>query len=699
MDNLREKRPGKRPPLRETVMQMDKDLLRMFARRSNILDKMKGRNAYLDPREEKELRASWEKHATQMSRDPRLIHQLFVLLQELEFSSKPEEGAEKRLAYNLAPQKLPVDVLLTAPVSCRRSRLYLALAAASGSALRIYPSLLGDATIECIKMFNQCATSLAWDDDGTLRARQGGGLSLPDKVIHVGDNALNFYLLLAHYIGKPTKAKFLGETHLKSSNFSSLRRFLPQLGARLSNALPNSTGLPVRIECSGVLPDSVTIPADIDRDAVLALLMAAPFYDAPITFDLSTHSHASAIIEEALSVLLPCGAKIQQHGYILRCIPSPIETPKEPDLGMDLSLAAYILALPIAVQGKVRLNGLWPACPEAQALEAFYTACGVNVHREEHAITVSAQEHAQGETQDIDSETIAEKLDVSQLDARFAPLAMAMALLSALRGKKTPMPALSTDTAMEEVELFLSHFSLMAGDDGILCPAPKFDRYAPRVRNTEALAESDAITPTVQEELIAVEVNEEPITSAAQEELTESTPKMTLQQSIQENDNAPINGFVLHHAMKNPSKSVQEQVAAFQSSSIAETSPTKYSGLHPKASMEKPMAPQQDFHEANSSETSAVSAPMGPQDDSTVWTAPSPAWAMAYALCAFEHKNLKLANPGIMTDLYPKFWNMYNALPCPHQKKPVTEPQHEKPVRRRIIAADQDGAGDGDTNN
>ncbi len=667
MDNQREKRPAKRPPLRETVMQLDKDLLRMFARRSNILEKMKGRNTHLDAREEKELRTSWEQYATQMTRDPRIIHQLFALLQEIEFSAKRESSDEKRLAYNLAPQRSPVDVRITAPLSCRRSRLYLALAAVTGSALRLFPSLLSDATIECIKMFNQCATSLAWDDDGTLRAREGGGLSLPDKVIHVGDDALNFYLLLAHYIGKPTRAKFIGESKLKNKDLTALRKFLPELGARLSHVLPGSSSFPIRLECSGILPHEINIPAELDRDAVLGILMAASFYENPITIHLNAHPHAEAILEEALSILTPCGARMEQQGQSIKCTPAtennPLQIPKEPHIGMDLGLAAYILSLPMVAGGTVLLEGVWPQCKEANSLELFYKTMGLDVTVTQTSICVSGQTPTENTADELP------KIDLSNLDKRFAPLGMVASLLQTLHGTNIPMPTLPSDTNLEEVALFLSHFNLMWNEENIICAQTEYNFFTSQVK----AADNDEITDT--QDIPTAELSPEPI----------ATPEPTIS-----NDNAPINGFVLHHAAKHQSPTVQEQVAAFQNSNINETAPTKYSALHPKTERRT-----ETIH--TKSEEITPEIVQAKPDDETVWTAPSPTWAMAYALCAFSHRHLKLANPGIMTEFYPKFWNMYNALPCPHEKKPNTEPQHEKPVRRRIIAADQDGIGDGDS--
>jgi hypothetical protein len=84
--------------------------------------------------------------------------------------------------------------------------------------------------------------------------------------------------------------------------------------------------------------------------------------------------------------------------------------------------------------------------------------------------------------------------------------------------------------------------------------------------------------------------------------------------------------------------------------------------------------------------------------DATPWTAPSPAWAMAYALAAFDRPRLKLANPGIMTTLYPRFWALYNGLPDPlaaaltaqreeHNDTPKEE-RNDTPKRKRVRLSD-----------
>ncbi len=575
-------RGDKRPPLRETVMNMDKDLLKMLARRCNILGKMKAKAGHLEVREEKEIRASWEKSATQMTRDPRIIHQLFALMQEITFSAKPEEGMAKRSGFNLAPPALPVNITMQAPLISRRSRLFLAMAGASGSACTMAPSLLDNASVECIKMFNQCATSLAWDDSGTLISREGGGLSLPDKVIFVGDDILNFFLLLGHYVSQNSRAKFTGESALKKVDLTAVRSFLPQLGARLSNVMPHSSGFPIRLECSGILPEAVDIPEDVPADFVLGLLLAAPFWENAISFDLRFHPEAEAIMEEALAILTPCKAKVRREDQILFFIPSNSKTPAKPELGMDLQFAAYILALPLSHGGQVHLEGIWPTCPLANDLETCLQFFGLTTEKSASGITahftlpqsLEAQENAEqdtesaGETSEAEDDTSMEMplenlfLPASPLwnEPRFTPLLAVCTFIMALRHQGKKRMVFPSEADLESMEPFFNHLGFEYVEDGF-----------------------------------------------------------TLDVSRQR------------------------------------------------------------------------------RDPDTVWTAPTPAWSLAFALAATVKSHIKLSNPGIMTNLYPQFWNLYNALPSFDIKKNDTEQKNAKPVRRRIIAADQERTGSGDS--
>ncbi len=652
-DDRDRKRPMKRPPLRETIMNMDKDLLKMLARRCNILDRMRSKAGQMAPKEEKELRASWEKAATQMTRDPRIIHQLFALMQEIIFSAKPEEGQAKRTGFNLAPPQLPVDISMFAPLASRRSRLFLALAGASGSACTMGPSLLDDATIECIKMFNQCATSLAWDDQGTLISRQGGGLSLPDKVIYVGDDIFNFFLLLGHYVSKNTRAKFTGEASLKEADLTAVRSFLPQLGARLSNVMPNGSGFPIRLECSGIFEDRISIPADIPADMVLGLFMAAPFWDQAISFEMRARQDAEAIMEEALSVLEVCGAQIRREGSLVHFVPCPIKTPAEPELGMDLQLAAYLLTLPLTLGGKIQLKGSWPECAPAKDIENLWTQLGLHIEQDGESICTS-----------------------------HAPLEP---IVWRVKARSAAEKATAEDSSMQITEGF--------SPDENVSDAAQSEATLPEDMTSEAVtSEEMPETSVATEEATAEEAVAEDVVTAPE-----------ISEEVREEIGAEMEEVILEH-LSLPTLAIYQDTRftpLLATCAYLAAVRKKYVIL-PK---DAPLQDMESFfnhlgydYSEDDGEGSALVPSTEYHDPQAVWTAPTPAWALAYALCAAAHPHIKLSNPGIMTTLYPQFWNLYNALPSFDIKKNVTENKHDKPVRRRIIAADQEGIGSGDSN-
>ena len=273
---MHEKSARPRRTFTEEITDIDRNILKLLLKRHNLLQRLATHQGRPDAKTEQQLRAAWEKNATRISRDPKVTRQLFYLLQEVHFLPKPDPDDEPRQAFGLAPLRQPVNLSMPGPKACRRTRLYLALAAGSGQPLRIDDILLNDPLTECVKVFNQAGGQLAWQEDGSVLARAGEPLPLPDKVIFLGDDSLNFHLVLGHYLGRPSHAKFTGDSKLKLSDFSALRRFAPLLGARLTNAIPKTDGLPIRLEASGMLPQELIIPADLPADAVTGLLLAAP---------------------------------------------------------------------------------------------------------------------------------------------------------------------------------------------------------------------------------------------------------------------------------------------------------------------------------------------------------------------------------------------------------------------------------------
>ncbi|MDR2850526.1 MAG: 3-phosphoshikimate 1-carboxyvinyltransferase [Desulfovibrio sp.] len=551
MNDTQNTRP--RRLLRDVVCDLDKDILKLLLRRYNLVRRMYNTKGFLDLKDEKILRASWQTAVARVSKDFRLAGNLFALLQDITFLPRPAPSPEGsgpdgdgqtdsarrehvlRSAFNLAPPQKPVRLHMAAPFACRATRAYLMLAAATGQAVRISPCLMNDPIVDFVKALNQAGASLTRENEGVF-SRESAPLGVPDKVLHVGDSAWNFFLLLAHYLGRPSRVKFTGETALKMTDFSITRLFLPLLGARLVSVVPKSEGLPVRLECSGMFPESVSLPADLPAEFAQALLLAAPLYAKPLSADFGLHPQRDGIFARTLPLLSFLGARHMVDGATVHITPGPLSLPAQPDLPLEPELANFFLALPLALGGEARLAGFWPHWSGADSGVRILQGIGLELREENGEVRARAV-------------TPLRAACLSTLPAdlppEWFPLPAALAACAALRGGEALLPKLFCYN--EEVDGFLRALGLEMSVDG--------------------------------------------------------------------------------HVFK-----------------------------------------------AESCEH-------------TVWNAPTPVWALAFALAACAKPHRKLGNPGCVTELYPAFWSLYNALPDPAEKVVREEKSREsavKPVKRRI---------------
>lgn len=141
-------------PLRDTVCDIDADIINLIMRRHNMLTRMAGRKKNPGSQDEKMIREDWEARVAKVSGDPRLSGLFFSLMEEASFFPKPAEGAVKRQAFGLSPRQEPVSIDMKAPLACRFTRSLLALAAASGQPFSLGPTLMNTPVYDCMQAFN-----------------------------------------------------------------------------------------------------------------------------------------------------------------------------------------------------------------------------------------------------------------------------------------------------------------------------------------------------------------------------------------------------------------------------------------------------------------------------------------------------------------------------------------------------------------
>ncbi len=425
------------------VLDLDRAILKLIGRRCHyiaMLRRHRGqRDAVAETNTEHALRLAWEEAAQSVSTDPKLVRQIFTLLQEVKPLSNYEQQAQSgKEAFNLAPSPEAVDIDLPLLPSLRAAALHVFLAAAGGSALQLPGQILSDGIIDLIKALNQAGGRLAWDAQGLISGREGDGLRFGDKVIYAGEDPLHFYLLSALALASPGKVKFTGGSSLKLADLSAWRNTLPAFGARQAHLVPKSNGLPVHIECSALFPESVDLPAFTPPDGITALLLAAPFWQAPIKINGAANPAWPAALAEALPILKNSGVIFSQAGDIIHFSgPKPVALPASPTLPLDPLLSTLFLGIAALNAGRIRLaGGRSLAEPGAEALAKLLEWAGVRPQIKDNAIVVTRSEKDSPAAQEPASGALPPPPHQG-LPAAYTPVLL---LLAAARAKESKLP-------------------------------------------------------------------------------------------------------------------------------------------------------------------------------------------------------------------------------------------------------------------
>ncbi|MDL2272401.1 5-enolpyruvylshikimate-3-phosphate synthase [Desulfovibrio sp. OttesenSCG-928-I05] len=511
----REGRPSRRGPREgrdgdgtgpvQMLMELDQDIMKLLVRRAKLVSRLRGgRDHASSPaaiKAEKEVRASWEKNAVRFSRDSKFTRQLFALLQDLKVSTREE--SETLSGFTLAPPRKPVTIALPGPGDMRSTRLAAALAAGLGKGASFRGVVLNNALLEFVKALNLAGASFAWtgtwpdetrlhhnawsgpDADLRADAPQSGfhnddtPLFFGDKVLYAGEDRLSFYLLLFLAAGGVGKTRFTGGGPLKMADFSPLRRFLPHLGARLAHTMPGGKGLPASLESSGVIPATLEIPDDLDEEAILALLCAAPAWGG--TVRLNTSRIPGSVLDAVLGRVAPLfrdfGVRTSSDGAIFSLTPPAYGSDDETAVPeyrpvLDAEISAYLLALPAFAGGVCRLDGTWPALfPAGHVLDLLRSA-GLEASTTDGAVSVTA----------APASATPHVLLEGPLSPALTPLRHALAALAAVRSpEKTGFiaPATETDETRAIAESFYAALGLSLEEDGTLSPLPEDEETPP----------------------------------------------------------------------------------------------------------------------------------------------------------------------------------------------------------------------------
>lgn len=402
----------------DDISSIDNEILYLLEKRAYLIRKegawRKSRQKSLvDPQLEKLLRTAFDQRAGELGLDAKLTKQLFTLLNQ--FSLADARAKFEGEGYKLAPRVEPVKAGINGPRSFRVTRMMLAMAASSGTRCALSPVTMNAPNKDLAKALKQADAPISWDDD-TIRNEGGKTLRFEGNMIFVGEDSFNFYMLLCLALGHAGRCKFTGKPGLQLLDIAGLNKILPRLGARLVPMNPNNPGLPVRLECGGIMDEEVTLPGTIDPDFAAALTLAAWSFPGGLTISGLT-AQARARVAEAVDVLTACGIKAELSKDSVTVSDGVPAIEERPMLPLSVRLSSMLLALPLLSGGTINVSGSWPKSATGTLVLDQLKSLGLRIDQATDNIIATMD----GELPETATLTLAEHPELQ-------PLALALAL-------------------------------------------------------------------------------------------------------------------------------------------------------------------------------------------------------------------------------------------------------------------------------
>lgn len=350
--------------LTQELAQLDERLVALLMTRTNLLSRAaasrRSKNLGItDPNQEKVLWQVWRDTSKTDNLEPQILKKIFHLSNNLSYA-RVERNSSNEKPLCLFPRRKPVDIDLDAPQDQILRSMMFFLGATNSAPLTIAPFQGNDISLELINALNLCGFSLSFQNR-QCETQPVPSWSMDNKIIYAGQSKFHFYLLLCLALGQVTRAKFTGSTKLKIHDVRPVQDLLPQLGARLTIVEPHSYGLPVRVESSGQLPESIDIPKGVSKKFVLALVVAATTFKTGLSIRLHESFSSSKLLRKGIGFLQQHLPELQFEGTNIIVPPAPVSLDiSTVDIPVDPLMSLHLLVLPFFTDGKVVLHGKWP---------------------------------------------------------------------------------------------------------------------------------------------------------------------------------------------------------------------------------------------------------------------------------------------------------------------------------------------------
>src|SRR5688572_680960 len=208
-----------------------------------------------------------------------------------------------------------------------------------------------------------------------------------------------------------------GDARMRERPIQDLIDAFNQLGVKLesTNNFP-----PVKIFAKGLPGGKTKIAGDISSQFLSAILMVAPYADAPIEIEVATDLNSKPYVDMTIAVMKEFGVEIKRDEYKSFFIASASYLPlTNYQIESDASAASYFFAAPAICGGTVRVENISRKSKQGDiAFLDVLQKIGCTVEETDNSILVTGQSELRGI--DIDMRDIP---DTAQTLAAIAPFA------------------------------------------------------------------------------------------------------------------------------------------------------------------------------------------------------------------------------------------------------------------------------------
>ena len=155
-----------------------------------------------------------------------------------------------------------------------------------------------------------------------------------------------------------------GEPRMRERPIGDLVEALAQLGCDIQSLEKVESGKsicpPIKINASGLKGGKTKIAGDISSQFLSALLMTAPYAQAPIEVELTTDLNSKPYVDMTLSIMKDFGVEVERDGYqSFKVLPSNYQLPiTNYQIESDASAASYFFAAPAICGGTVKVENI-----------------------------------------------------------------------------------------------------------------------------------------------------------------------------------------------------------------------------------------------------------------------------------------------------------------------------------------------------